>query len=113
MNENNFNESIEELRVFEGNLQGLIAQRQGLQMELNEVENALAELKDYRDEIYKIVSGVMIKIEKKKIVVELEEKGKIVATKIDLNEKQEKLIEGKIAGIRRNLDLAAKERKKN
>ena len=102
------NEKIEELRVFESNLQAMMAQKQGIQMEISEIENALAELENYDDEAYKIISGAMIKVDAKKIVEELELKKRILDEKIDANEKQEAILEGKVKEIRDEINSIAK-----
>ena len=86
---------IEELRVLENQLQGFLMQKQAIQMELNEIDNALGEIKDSDGEVYKVVSGVMLKSEKKKLEKELGEKKKIAEMKIEAIEKQEKFLEEK------------------
>lgn len=97
------NEKIQELQILENNLQNFLSQRQNFQMELNEVENALQELKDYKDEIYKLVSGMLIKTEKEKVLAELKEKKKILQTKIEAVEKQEKLIEKRSEELKKEI----------
>lgn len=97
--------NIEEIRMIESNLQGHLAQRQGLQMEVNEIENALSELRNYKDEAYKVVSGIMIKSKAEDLVKDLNEKKKLIEDKISAIEKQEAILskrgeelQGEIAG---------------
>ncbi|MFH1289837.1 MAG: prefoldin subunit beta [Nanoarchaeota archaeon] len=98
------NKKIEELQVLENHLQGFLAQKQAVQIEMNEVDNALGELKDSDDEIYKMVSGFMIKSTKAKIKKELEEKKKLLNMRVDSMEKQEKLVEKDMTNLREELD---------
>ena len=95
---------IQELQVLESNLQNFLAQRQTIQMEINEVENALEELKNYKDEIFKLVSGMLIKTEKEKILSELKEKKKMADTKMQAIEKQEKLVEKRAFELKKEID---------
>lgn len=95
---------IEELKVLESNLQSLLTQRQSFQMEINEVDNALEELKDYQDEIYKLVSGMLIKTNKEKIVAELKEKKKMSESKRDAVEKQEKILEKRAETLKKEIN---------
>ena len=67
---------IEELQMIEAQLQSFLAQRQTIQVELNEIDNAIEELKNSDDEVYKVISGVMLKSNKSKLEKELEEKKK-------------------------------------
>jgi len=90
---------IEEIRILEANLQGILAQRQGLQMEINEIDNALSELRDYKDDAYKVVSGIMIKTKKEDLTKELEEKKRMVEGKISAIEKQEKVLSKRAAEL--------------
>ena len=91
---------IEELQILEKNLQGLLMQKQAVQVDLNETTNAADETKNAKSEIYRIVGGLMIRVEKEKITKEIDEKKKILGLRIDAIEKQEKLLDGKIEGLR-------------
>ena len=70
-----------ELQEMEANIQSLLMQKQQIQLELNEIDNALAEIKN-SDEVYKIVSGVMIKSNFSRVKEELEEKKKFAKMRI-------------------------------
>ena len=84
---------VEELQVLESYLQNFLLQRQSINFEINEITNALDELKNAGEEVYKISSGIMFKSDKNKLKIELEEKRKILDIKISSIEKQEKLLE--------------------
>lgn len=105
------NGKIEELRILESNIQNLISQRQNVQIEINEIENALAELEDYDDEIYKFVSGLLIKSKKEEVLKELKEKKKVAEMKISTFEKQEALLEEKIDEVKNKIYSLQKNKK--
>ncbi len=86
---------IEELQIIEQQLQGVLAQKQMFQVELQEVENALKELSKTNDEVYKILSGAMIKSDKNEMIKELGDRKKLIELRISTLEKQEKMIEEK------------------
>tara|TARA_Y100000310_G_scaffold10531_1_gene11221 strand:+ start:105 stop:455 length:351 start_codon:yes stop_codon:yes gene_type:complete len=93
-------QKIQELQILEQNLQNFLAQKQAIQSELNETLNALEELKNSGDEAYKIVSGIMIKSDKKTLSTELEEKKKLLDLRVSSIEKQEALIEKKALSLK-------------
>ena len=87
---------IEEMKVIEMHLHNLLAQKQSVQVELNEIDNAIDEVARAKDEMYRVVSGVMIKSDKKTIEKELSDKKKVLEMKVDAIEKQENLLEKKM-----------------
>lgn len=111
MDSNETNKRIEELQVLEGQLQNFLAQKQTVQIEINEIENALNELKSSGDEVYKVVSGIMLRSSKEKLNKELKEKKKMLESKVDSFEKQEKIL-GKNAKTLRD-ELSSKINQKN
>ncbi|MCH7568212.1 MAG: prefoldin subunit beta [Nanoarchaeota archaeon] len=108
-------EIIQELQILEQNLQGLMMQKQALQLELNETINALEEIKKTNDEVYKVIGTVMLKADKQTILKELEEKKKILELRVNAIEKQEKLIESKAEELKEETKKAlnAKEKSKS
>ncbi len=97
---------IQDLQAIEQNLQAFLSQKQSFQIELNEVNNALAELKKSGDEVYKILSNIMVKSNKKDLDIELNEKKKILDLRINSIEKQEKLIEESALKLRNEINEA-------
>ena len=91
---------IQELQLLERNLQIFISQRQPIQIELNETNNALKELENTDGEVYRIISGIMIKSSKDETIKELAEKKKILDMRINSMEKQEKILEEKSLRLR-------------
>ena len=94
---------IQELQILEQNLQNLLMQKQTVQIELNEVQNALTDLKKTEDEVYKVIGGVMIRSNKADLLKELSEKQKILELRISSVEKQEKILEEKTGKLRKEL----------
>jgi len=106
---NEINNKVEELQVVENNLQNFLMQKQSLQVELNEISNALDEVKKTNDEVYKIVSGVMLKSEKDSISKDLNEKKDIVEMKISSIEGQEGLLDNKSKEMKDYINKAVSE----
>ncbi len=101
---------IQELQITEHNLQTIIMQKQAFQLELNEIESALEEVKKTNDEVYKISGQIMIKSKKDEVEKELEEKMDIINLRIKSIEKQEQILVKKLEGLREEVE---KEIKKN
>ncbi len=72
---------IQELQLLEQNLQSVLMQKQALELELSEIDNALTELSKSNKEAYKLVGQIMIKYDKKDIEKELKEKKDILSIK--------------------------------
>ena len=102
---------IEELQVLERNLQGILMQKQSVQVELNEISNALEEVKKSKKEIHRILGGIMVLTEKNAILNELEEKKRELTIKISAIEKQETLLESKTNKIREEITSSLKKKK--
>jgi prefoldin beta subunit len=97
------NKKIEELQLLESHLQSFLVQKQSIQIELNEIENALEELKDSGDEVYKMTSGFLIRSNQTNLKKELEDKKKLLNMRVNAMEKQEKLIEKDVDKLREEL----------
>jgi prefoldin beta subunit len=80
---------IREIQALEQNMQSLLLQKQAFQMELNETENALSEIKDSKDDIFKVVSNIMIRTDKTKVTKDLEQKKELLSLRLKSIEKQE------------------------
>ncbi|MBS3089377.1 prefoldin subunit beta [Candidatus Pacearchaeota archaeon] len=99
---------IQELQSMEQNLQNFAMQKQVLQAELNEIDNALAEISTADDDIYKMTAGIMIKTEKKNITKDLNEKKRVIELRAQSFEKQEKIIEDKASKLRAEVTESVK-----
>lgn len=95
---------IQELQVLEHNLQSFLMQKQTIQIEANEINTALDELKKSSDEVYRIVGNIMLKSDKNSLSDELKEKKKLVEMRINSIEKQEKLVSSKIEELREEIN---------
>ena len=56
------NEKIQQMQFMEQNLQSILMQKQAFQMEISETTSALNEVEKSKDDVYKIVGQLMIKI---------------------------------------------------
>ena len=81
-------ENIQQLQLLEQSLSSLISQKQGFQVQLNEVDNAIKEIQG-KQTAYKIVGGVMIEKKREDIEEELNSKKKMLEVRISSLEKQE------------------------
>jgi len=97
-------QKIQEIQILEQNLQGLIAQKQATQVEQNEINNALTELKKADSDVYRILGNIMIKSKAEDLDKELEEKKKIIDLRISSIEKQEKLLGEKHTSLRNEIN---------
>lgn len=94
------NEDIQEIQFLEQGLQNILFQKQAFQMELSESKEALKELENSGDEVYKVIGQIMIKTEKSKIKEELLSKIKIFELRMKNLEKQEVSLTERIEKIR-------------
>jgi len=94
---------LQEMQIIEQNLQNIILQKQAFQMELSEIETASIELEKTKGEVYKIIGQLMISKEKSEIKNELKEKEKLISTRINALDKQEKIFAEKSEKLRKEL----------
>jgi len=91
--EKNLNEEmqnkIQEIQILEQNLRNLLLQKQAFQIELNETENALSEILNSKDDVFKLIGQIMIKSNKDKLSEELKKKKELLSLRLDSIEKQE------------------------
>jgi prefoldin beta subunit len=82
-------QKIQEIQILEQNLNQILMQKQAFQMELNESQNALSEIKTSKDDIFKLIGQIMIKADKKKTEQELTKKNDLLTLRLRSIEKQE------------------------
>ena len=112
MNNQAGSETVQELRMTEQQHQQLLMQKQQFQFEQNQVTNAINEVKKSEGNVFKVISGALIKIKKPELLKELEEKNKALSLRIESVEKQEKLIDDKMDSLQKELrNIIAKEKK--
>lgn len=94
------NKKIEEMQILEQNLQNLLLQKQSFQMEFSETQASLKEIKNSKDDVFKIVGQLMVKADKLKVKEELSNKEKILDLRINAIEKQENSLMEKLGKLR-------------
>ena len=94
---------IQELQVLEQQTQSFLMEKQSLQVELNEMSNAVEEIKKTKDDVYQILGGIMLKADKTSLMQELEKKKKLTETHVTAIEKQEKLLNDKATSLREQI----------
>lgn len=95
---------IQELQMSEHQMQQILVEKQTIQVELNEVENAIGELKKTDDEVYRVLGNIMLKSSKNDLMKELEERKKLLEMRISSVEKHEKNQEEKMEKLRDELN---------
>lgn len=88
-------------------------QRQSVEIELNEVTTALTEVKSSTGDIYRVVSSIMMKVQKDKVLHDLEQKKQVLTLRFQTLDKQQKLLEEKAQGLREELNSAMSSSSKN
>jgi prefoldin beta subunit len=79
------------LQQLQQTLQGVMAQKQQLEMQLTEVEQAASELEKLTETavIYKSIGALLVKSEKDKVTTELTERKELLKMRVDVLGKQE------------------------
>jgi prefoldin beta subunit len=94
---------IQELTFIEQNLQNLLFEKQALNLELSEVESALTQLNNSKDEVFKLLGNLLVRHDKSKMLEELNEKKKILELRLSSLEKQEELFSKKLVELRKEI----------
>lgn len=106
MVENNreIEEKVAELQMIEQNLQQLLSQKQTIQVQQIETENALEELKKQTTkEVYRIVGQILVNSDKKEVEKDLNSKKEIFSLKIKNIDKQEERLREKAKEIQKEV----------
>ncbi|MCD6590086.1 prefoldin subunit beta [Candidatus Woesearchaeota archaeon] len=107
----NQQEKITQLQVMEQNLTSIILQKQQLQAQLAETENALKELEKV-DSAYRIVGNIMIKKEKQELIDELKKEKELLELRIKTLTSQEEKIKEKTKELQKEVLEEMKKGKK-
>jgi len=94
---------IRELQILENTLQSILMQKQALQLELTEIENAASELNKTKDDVYKIAGNIMIKAGKESLIKEISQKKDLIALRLKTIESQEKSLGGEAEKLRKKV----------
>ncbi len=84
-------ERLLRLQQLQRNLQTILAQKQQVELELTETEQALTELGNMADDavIYKSIGALLVKSEKNNVEAELKERKELLNTRVQVLGKQE------------------------
>lgn len=91
------------MHFLEQNLQAILMQKQAFQMELSEIDLSLKEIANSGEDIYKIIGQLMLKVQKNKIIEELNSKQSLVKSRIKNLEKQEENLSEQSKKIREEI----------
>lgn len=98
-------ERLLRLQQLQQTLQSVLTQKQQLELELTETEQALAELAKMDDSaiIYKSIGSLLVKAEKPKVTTELTERKELLGTRIGVLGKQEERIRAQAKDLQTRL----------
>jgi prefoldin beta subunit len=98
-------ERLLRLQQLQQTLQSVLAQKQQVEIEITEIEQATSELQKLTDEavIYKATGSLLIKAEKNKIATELTERKELLSTRTTVIAKQEERIRSQIKDLQTRL----------
>ncbi|AAR39357.1 NEQ516 [Nanoarchaeum equitans Kin4-M] len=75
-------------------LQQILMQKQVLEAQLEEINNAIKEIEESNGKVYKILGTYFLEIPKEKALEELNEKKKLLEIRLDALKKQEEKLKG-------------------
>ncbi|MDH5268234.1 MAG: prefoldin subunit beta [Candidatus Bathyarchaeota archaeon] len=93
------------LQQLQQTLQAVLMQKQQLELELTEVEQALSELEKLTDSatIYKSIGSLLVKAEKGKVITELNERKDLLNMRINVLGKQEERLRTQVKDLQTKL----------
>jgi prefoldin beta subunit len=93
------------LQQLQQNLQGVMAQKQQLTMQLTETENATKELEKLADDavVYKSIGALLVKAEKVKVSADLADRKELVKMRVDVLAKQEERLRTQVKELQEKL----------
>ncbi len=98
-------ERLLRLQQLQQTLQSLLAQKQQVELELSEIEQASAEVQKLVDDavIYKATGSLMIRAEKSKITTDLVERKDLLNTRVAVLAKQEERLRAQLKDVQAKL----------
>jgi len=94
---------IQEIQILEQNLHNLLLQKQTFQIELNETENAISEIEKTKEDVFKMISNIIIKTDKNKLKEELSRKKDLLNLRLKTISSQEDVFSKKLEEIREEI----------
>jgi len=93
------------LQQLQQTLQTVLTQKQQLELELTEVEQALGELEKLTNKavIYKSIGSLLVKSERTKVTTELTDRKELLKTRIDVLGKQEERLRSQVKDLQTKL----------
>ena len=93
------------LQQLQQTLQGVMAQKQQLELQLTEVERAVNELEPLAETavIYKSIGALLVKSKKDKVTTELTERKELVKMRVDVLAKQEGRLQTQVKDLQEKL----------
>ena len=100
---------LEQAQVYQQQIQGIITQKETMNMQLLEMKNALEELEKSKEtEVYKLSGPVLIKAKKTEVEKDLKEKKESIEVRVKTLEKSEARIKDRIEKLRHKLTEVSK-----
>ena len=98
-------EQIVRLQQLQQTLQSVVAQKQQLELELNETDKALSELEKSTDDtpVYKSVGSILVKSNRQTLLTELKERKELLTTRVTVLGKQEERTRGRLKEVQEKL----------
>jgi len=109
------NKKLEEFEVLRQTYLALIYQKQKIEEELLEVENAIKELENMKDDekVFIMIGNVLIRKDKKSVIEELKEKRDILNIRIKSLDKQEVQLRERLTNLQNEIEKLIGESRKN
>lgn len=98
-------ERLLRLQQLQQTLQTILAQKQQVELELTEIEQALSELQKIADDttIYKAIGSLLVKAEKPKVTTDLTERKELLNVRVQVLGKQEERLRGQLKDLQTKL----------
>ncbi len=98
-------ERLLRLQQLQRNLQTILAQKQQVELELTETEQALTELEGLTQDatIYKSIGSLLVKSQKTKVEEELRDRKELLDTRVDVLGKQEERLRSQLNQLQTKL----------
>jgi prefoldin beta subunit len=98
-------ERLLRMQQLQQTLQSVLAQKQQVELELSEIEQASTEVQKLADDavIYKTTGSLMIKAEKSKITAELTDRKELLNTRLTVLAKQEERLRSQLKDVQTRL----------
>ncbi len=98
-------ERLLRLQQLQQTLQTILAQKQQVELELTEIEQALTELQKLADDavIYKAIGSLLVKAEKANVTVDLDERKELLNMRTQVLGKQEERLRGQLKDLQTKL----------